>query len=164
LTSAGFNDSSTRAEILSIIAALLDFSPAHIACDNQVAVNATKLIVDRAAQSKPWALCKNGDLLAILQRVAIARPAHSIAITKVKGHATDEHIAQGLATVQQRNSNEAADKLATSAWNNIDETLVRFHHYLDVRTVKYAAFMGIWSRYLVHIFTVAEKYRKRSIS
>ena len=49
---------------------------------------------------RPWGITKNGDVLEVLFHFIQGRGRNSISITKTKGHASLEHIEQGLSNIK----------------------------------------------------------------
>ena len=62
-----------------------------------------------------WANIPNGDMWSIFDACIRARGANSLRFTKVKGHSTAQHIAEGVATKWTHLGNTMAVELSTSA-------------------------------------------------
>eukprot|EP00969_Alexandrium_andersonii_P220594 9742713-Alexandrium_andersonii.AAC.1 len=45
---------------------------------------------------KPWEMMRDGDLWRLLDEVVAARGPATLTLKKVKGHATQQHVEQGL--------------------------------------------------------------------
>eukprot|EP00969_Alexandrium_andersonii_P012350 538504-Alexandrium_andersonii.AAC.1 len=52
----------------------------------------------RTADPAVWAFRNDGDLWFIVAMIVLQRGAGSVAISKAKGHATEEHVRCGLVT------------------------------------------------------------------
>ena len=57
-------------------------------------------------------LVKDGDLIAIVQFMIDAPGPGTVRVTKVKGHATEANVDQGLVTIEDRLGNAEADTAA----------------------------------------------------
>ena len=69
-------------------------TPLHLGVDNSLAVSNLKEIIDgtRTANSKPWELIPHGDIWKNVEQAIQQRGPGTTRITKVKGHATEQHI------------------------------------------------------------------------
>ena len=63
---------------------------------------------------RPFSLQGDGDLWECFWKAVMARNPYTIKITKVKGHATDEMVADGRVQPQDRRGNDKADSAADS--------------------------------------------------
>jgi hypothetical protein len=61
---------------------------------------------------KPWDLIPNGDLWKLFFDHARTKGLHSLRATWVKGHATQQHVRDGVTTEHNKNMNHTADGLA----------------------------------------------------
>ena len=61
---------------------------------------------------RPWSLQTDGDLWQLYWEGLLARGPRTIAIRKVKGHATMQHVADGVATLEEKVGNDTADLYA----------------------------------------------------
>ena len=55
---------------------------------------------------------KNGDQIATIQRILDKRGSSIAKVANIKGHATDEMVADGTVRWQDKGGNEAADRAA----------------------------------------------------
>ena len=62
---------------------------------------------------KPWGLQTDGDLWKTMWQATLIRGPEAHHITKVKGHATAEDVANGRATPKDKSGNDEADDCAT---------------------------------------------------
>ena len=106
--------SSTRAELAAAIHALSAPGPTHIASDSQAFCRKANEILANPEQHprRPWGLQPDGDLWQNFYQCATSKGVEAVRITWVKGHATDDHVAQGITTDTHRKGNDAADKCA----------------------------------------------------
>ena len=94
---AGYGGSSTRAEIAAGIIACQADVAVNIGSDSQAFVNKANYVANLVIQEKqpkrPWATQKDGDLWELLHETIKAKGPHTFLATKVKGHATDQMVA-----------------------------------------------------------------------
>ena len=58
---------------------------------------------------------RDGDVWQAIWRAIIAKRPQAIKVTKVKGHATEQHVRDGTATAETKEGNDIADKLVAEA-------------------------------------------------
>ena len=63
-------------------------------------------------------MCKTGDLWQKVWLAILAKGPDAIAVTKMKGHAKEEHIAQGITTINDEYGNDEADAVVDQAVRN----------------------------------------------
>ena len=155
---SGQANSSTRMEVAGTIIAMQRAIPLRIAADGkamidkamkmkEVAIDRTK---DRQAawwptknpMGKSWGMQKDGDLLKILWEGMLTRGPETITWEKVKGHAAQKHIEQGLATAETKQGNDWADHYATKGIEAHQPQAVRLAKWLANRQKEYAKFIG----------------------
>eukprot|EP00973_Karenia_brevis_P044690 6188490-Karenia_brevis.AAC.1 len=92
----GYQSSSTRAELMGAIIAILSSHPVHLALDNLSVVCTAQNFINNLQKfgfdsSILFSQMHNGDLWKIFYHVAFKRNCHSIAISWTKGHALSNH-------------------------------------------------------------------------
>ena len=97
-----------RAEYWGAILALQAFMPIHLGIDNKNVCNNVGRIV-AGWSGTPFSLCTDGDLLCCIDNMIQYRSAHSVKVSKVKGHATDAMVAEGKVRKEDKDGNDAAD-------------------------------------------------------
>ena len=109
----GYGGSSTRTELAAGIIAICAHGPVHIGSDSEVFVNTANRILqnlrDNHEPYKHWKLVGDGDLWEHFYCAARQKGPSSIRLTWVKGHATQEHIDQGISTPTKKVGNDEAD-------------------------------------------------------
>ena len=81
---------------------------------------------------RPWALQTDGDVWRVYFEHATAKQVGSIAITKVKGHATQNMVDQGLVQPQDKIGNDKADEAADEGVELFGDGTVQLgKHYVD---------------------------------
>ena len=108
--------SSTRTEIAGGLFPLYAPRPTHIASDSVNFVRVAHLLFAGLPLpkvfDKPWDLIPNGDLWKLFFEHARAKGLHSLRATWVKGHATQQHVRDGVTTEHNKTMNHTADSLA----------------------------------------------------
>ena len=109
--------SSTRAELLAIIYALLKGKPLCIASDSSVAINRVAFLQALHPDARPRKLTsmKNSDLLDIIATFLDVRPRHSLTFVKVKSHIDTEEAQRRGHGPSVHAGNIMADQLADEA-------------------------------------------------
>ena len=140
----GHTGSSTRVELAAAIIAIAKDGPVHLGTDSQSfrakALNVHQMVRAGTQPRRPWMLQTDGDLWKLYHDCAQAKTVDAIAITKVKGHATDQMVQQGLVRRADKVGNDEADtaadegvKLATDQIKDLSDTLsLRQQAYADM--------------------------------
>ena len=71
---------------------------------------------------KPWGLQTDGDLWKTLWEATLIRGPEAHCLTKVKGHATADDVANGRATPKDKGGNDQADDCATKGVDSLNLT------------------------------------------
>ena len=106
--------SSTRAEAFGLYATLATLGPVHVGIDNAGVVRRANLLLQapgrqRQHRCKPWGLVDDGDVWEAIAAAVHKKGRHAVAVSKVKGHATTSHVAQGDVPAEQKEGNDHAD-------------------------------------------------------
>lgn len=139
----GQRNSSTRMELAGTIAAMTRATAWRIASDSKSMIDKAMKLKEVATQrisdpesvwwpeknlaGKPWALQNDADLWKLLW-----------AWQKVKGHATEEHIRNGIATEETKRGNDSADLYAPRGILEHQEQAVNLAKWLKDRQERYA--------------------------
>ena len=91
----GVLQSVQRAEFWGAIVALQAYWPCHLGIDNLNVVRSIGSLLDADCLAKPFALVKDGDLIALVRYMIRTRGRDTVKVTKVKGHAEDIDVLQG---------------------------------------------------------------------
>ena len=133
-------NSSTRCELGAAIIAMLSPYGLNIGIDNATVVERGNAIIEhqrrqlaqdirdhkgtirlgggraRLHKSSPfkqrWALMQDGDLWQLFATLVRQRGPHSVQLTKVKGHATEQMVTEGKVTRLDKEGNDKADRAA----------------------------------------------------
>ena len=116
-----------------MIIATLSALPVHAGLGNQSVVRKANRILDWINDGNitdppgpPLCLQNDGDLWVIFTNIVRARGAHSIAVSKVKGHASDAYVGTNQQLATHKIGNDQADRLATSARKDCHGDLLQF--------------------------------------
>ena len=108
---------STRTELAAALIAIACDGPMHIGTDSKAfrdrAVRYLAHLRDPSASPLRIATIADGDLWDLFLRCAASKGPHSIRISKVKGHVTDDMVASGMHEAQHKDGNDRADAAAT---------------------------------------------------
>ena len=116
--------SSARQEAIALYAGLAIPGAQRYGVDNTSAVLDLQQDLRRKGQrGKPWGLQDDGDVWEMIAKAIAARGKSATAVTKVKGHAKQEHIDNGETTAAHKEGNDLADEAAGLA-----KTAQRLHH------------------------------------
>ena len=66
-------------------------------------------LLDHGCFSKPLPPVKDGDLVALIQRMILARGPDTVKVTKMMGHAADADVELGRVRLEDRLGNSVAD-------------------------------------------------------
>ena len=167
----GYNGSSTRAELGAAIVAITANEPTHIGSDSKVFVDKANDILscisNKKEWAKPWNLESDGDLWEQFYKAVLAKGHQAIKITKVKGHATAEHIKQGISNATDKDGNDKADLAADAGVLVYGQDLVNAAAALSYRWDKYLKLMKKISHHLIEGYlihhTLLDKYEEEKV-
>ena len=127
----GAIQSPMRAELCGAILAMAGGVPIHLAIDNSSVVKGIKkaLHEKRRARAFDWQGRENEDLWEVLWRIVKSRPNFATKVKWTKGHATQDHIDDGLTTKQEAANNDMADRAADEG---------RLQHKEELRAIEEA--------------------------
>ena len=112
-----------------------------------------------------WAQLSDGDLWHDYWHAICAKGPNSVALSKVKGHATIQDIQSGITTPMDKHGNDVADSLATQAREARDDNLSGISDYFAGRQSQYVDFVFSLHSYILHmakaIFDAREQHAKR---
>ena len=137
----GFGGSSTRTELAAGILAISSDVPVHIGTDSAAFQRkANKLLSwlrgGRRARAD-WRMQSDGDLWEHFYKAAAAKGAGAIEISKVKGHATDEHVRAGTVCQDDKEGNDQADAAADAGVLVHGKSLIELASWYHTRHQKY---------------------------
>ena len=96
-----------------------------------------------------WAMLKNGDLWEVFTNIVRRRGPETIAISKVKGHATDEMVDEGQVRLSDKKGNDNADKAAERGATDSQYKVHRHGGLYSRRHKEYRTLMCRIQNYLV---------------
>ena len=89
---------------------------------------------------------KDGDLWEHTHKMVEAKGPKSVSYKKVKGHATEEMVASGKATREDKEGNDEADSAADRGSNNEQSSLYTLTKMLAARHARLAATVPLAAR------------------
>ena len=109
--------SSNRAEAAALLLALMGPVPLNVGVDNALAVSTANRIIHglQTKYRKPWELQPNGDIWANFKNTLDEAGQGATKVTKLKGHATQQHIDDKVISAEDKAGNDIADQLADEA-------------------------------------------------
>ena len=149
----GYSGSSTRNELAAGIVAMCAHGPVHPGSDSEVFVDKANAIVE-GLKTNPARKChhnttSDGDLWMYFVKIVKHKGLHSVKFTWVKGHATDEHVAQGISTQIDKEGNANADTCADLGVECHGEGLVHLANLYNKRHGLYTDFMTLVVKHIV---------------
>ena len=113
----------------------LEVRPLEVRTDSTYVANGVEKLLQGSALAK---VVRNEDLWQRLATLLEARPAGSVKVTKVKGHATEDDVRTGVVTGQDKFGNDSADALAVAGacCNSTPDRQSVLQHRAVVFTVK----------------------------
>ena len=162
----GYNGHSTRTELAAGIIAICAYGPVHIGSDSKAFVDAANGYLRQIARgkkpNKPWKTVSDGDLWEHFWLAATAKDAKAIKISWVKGHATSQHVEQGVTTDANRKGNHKADEAAEAGNQIHGAELIRVANFMHLRLNQYQTFFNkvvvhITEAYLIHRKLIDDK-------
>ena len=155
----GFSGQSTRTELAAGLIAMCAYGPVHIGSDSKAFVDTASAYLRQIAKGskprKPWKTVSDGDLWELFWNAAAAKGTRAVRLSWVKGHATQQHVDEGITTAKDRTGNHHADK-AADAGNQVHGTQVlRVANLMHERHKHYQKFfkkvvIHITEAYLIH--------------
>ena len=96
-----------------------------------------------------WAQLKDGDLSGFVVEMVRERGPESVAITKIKGHATQRVVDEGKVEEREKQGNDQADKAADEGATKSQGKVQRFAELYAWRHGPYRKFMTRIQQYIV---------------
>ena len=174
---SGQKGSSTRMELAALIVAMTRNTPLHMGIDSQSTIAkarrlqaiATARCESRSASwwmwknpyKRPWALQTDGDLWQQYWGGLMTRGPGTITYTKVKGHASDQHIASGEATQSQKEGNDYADHYAGKGKLEHGAVAVQIAEWGAQRQAGYVLLMEKLQKIIVAVLQAEKQERER---
>ena len=186
----GLINSSTRSEGHGLLVALCTKGPLHIGIDNKAVVGRACRLIDlatnicrlrdddvamqtkegygceivgrmRKPEAKHWKLQKDGDVWQAIWRLILAKGPEAIKVTKVKGHATDEDVREGVATAADKAGNDVADSIVREANALHGKATIDLAHWLEKRHTAYCTMMGEVQQIIIRMLSLDKEERDR---
>ena len=172
----GHRGSSTRAEIAAILVALCPGMPTHIGTDSKSAMTVfLKLkseierrrswpkdvpIYNEWPMGVSWKLADDGDLWEQIWDNLLCRSISSTAITKVKGHATEEDVREGRATAADRCGNNIADLAADEGVQAHGNATIELGRLYEERHIAYQKLTQRIQQHIIRMMVMHMEHRR----
>ena len=103
-----------RAELCRAILAMAGGVPIHLAIDNSSVVKGIKKALHEIGRARVFDYHgrENEDLWEVLWKIVKSRPNFATKVKWTNGHATQDHINDGVTTKQEAANNDMADRAA----------------------------------------------------
>ena len=92
---------------------------------------------------------KDGDLWEAFTNIVLRRGPETVTLTKVKGHATDEMVAEGKVALSEKLGNDRADVAADKGATATQQTVQEFGSMYCSRHKRYRQWMCRVQRFIV---------------
>ena len=143
---AGLYGSSTRQEIIGATIAIMSRGPVHIGIDSYACLKRMWEFLSGGYMETlprvPWNLLKDGDLWEIFHTAAHVKGVHAIKATKLKAHATNQDVDDGVITPWHRVINKKADDYATEGIKSAGFRMMDIAALFALRQRWYVGFIG----------------------
>ena len=149
----GFSGSSTRNELAAGIIAVCAHGPVHLASDSKIFVDRANEVIQRLQEcphdKTNYSTTSDGDLWMYFAKAVKSKGSQSVRVTWVKGHATCEHVAQGISTSRDKEGNDIADSCADMGVLCHGEGLVLLANEYTKRHGLYSDFMTLVVKHII---------------
>ena len=156
----GFACSSTRAELVGAIVAMVSSGPVHIGTDSQSMMTKALAIQHHLRHHtrprRPISLQPDSDLWTMFHHHMAAKSVDSVTFTKLKGHATPDMVAQGTIAKADMQGNEHADTQANEVVQQHGQHVVLLADYYAHRHMAYKDLTKHLHRHIVFMFQVRQ--------
>ena len=88
-----------------------------------------KVLTPSFQPKRPWGLMPHGDLWEVIHQHVLSKGGNHITCTKVKGHAIDLDVSDGIASREDQLGNDYADKAADLG---VQSQAIRLHHLCHI--------------------------------
>ena len=129
----------------------------HIGSDSKVFVDGANdliLKIKNGQDATNWNIRSDGDLWEHFHLALLAKSAQAVRVTKVKGHATQEHINQGVSNPIDKAGNDEADNAAEIGVKLFGDDVIRAARSLHERHRAYAKFMLHVAKHLIEGYMI----------
>jgi hypothetical protein len=156
--------SSTRTELAAGILAIHAPGAVHQGTDSMAyTVRARRILQgEDLTKRKPWSIQRDGDLWEVFEASANAKGRESIVITKVKAHATDAMVREGITTQEHMMGNEKADIAADISISLHGKDVTEIAQFYSKRHMEYGVFMLKMRTMMLAVRAEVKRIRKNN--
>ena len=115
----------------------------------------------KSINKRPWDLVKNGDLWGSIEEAIKEKGPQTVKITKVKGHATDEMVAEGKVREEDKEGNDKADKAADKGAEETDNIAAAIGFVYARRHKLYKKLMTRIQTFIIKVKKAQKERRER---
>ena len=108
---------------------------------------------------KPWELINDGDLWKVAWVMLKQRGMGTVRVTKVKGHATEEHVQQGLVQEMHKQGNDQADSAATCGVQATGHGKIQYMIWVKKRHRAYMDFVAKIQKLTAAVLKLDKEHR-----
>jgi len=155
----GAVQTSTRAEVAAGLLTFYSPGKVNILTDSESFVKGFERLQRRIKEggyNKPWAAIRDGDLWRMWERNMRARGVDTVTVRWTKGHATEQDVASGVCSSEDRMGNAAADSLADCGALRA-EYGKDAHRYMTLMQARHGLYSALVHRIHVHQLAVMER-------
>ena len=157
----GTVQSVQRAEFWGAILALQAYYPCHLGIDNLNVARIIGRLLDRGSLATPLPWFPNGDLVAIVQHMLIARGLGTVRVTKVEGHATAFDVERVRVRAEDRFGNHEGHAAADLGTRSQSQLLIDARRDLFTARDLWYPIVGQLHRFMVAISRVSVNHDGR---
>ena len=154
----GYGGSSTRMEIAGAIIGIAANGATHLGTDSssfmRKALTLHQHINQHTLPKRPWPIQRDGDMWHMYFQHAAAKSVSAIAISKVKGHATDDMVEAGQVRAADKLGNDKADEAADEGVTLFGAPMVRLSKNYTKRHIAYSQLVADIHEHLAFIYKV----------
>ena len=151
-----------RAEFWGEILASQAFWPGHLGIDNLGVVGSIGRLLDCGSLSEPFSLVEDGDLVAIIWHLILARGPDTVNFTKVKGHTAEADVDQGRVRLEDRIGNIEADAAELGRRRQPEEVMDVRWALLKVQDFWYPIMLQLHHRFMIAVSWVSVNHDGRA--
>ena len=180
-------NSSTRCEIGGTLATMMRPVAVNIGVDNKATVDKGGAIIEHQKQrrehelkekdgalklggfysplhrqspwKKAWQLMKDGDLWKAFSEAVASKTPTAVTLTKVKGHATQEMVADGSVRTEDKKGNDEADDAAEKGSTGEQPRIYHLAKMYSRRQGAYVKLMDRIHRFIINLKTAERQMR-----
>ena len=161
----GISGGSTRTELAAAIVAISAEGPVHIASDSEAFVSKARKLQKQMLKgrkiNRKWKLMSDGDLWEHFYKALKAKNPRAFKATWVKGHATEDHVNEGVTTKLHKEGNFEADRAADLGAALHGELFGKTIKAFGVRLFNYTGFVTKVAKHIIEAVLISSELNSR---